>query len=170
VAFVHRCDLVRDVIDQRIGAISVLLDIGNHTTRERRNVIRLPGHLQICTDEVDAEMRPHCRTYRRRHRESDRAGGNRRSDPYVETEPIAKVQRRRAAQVSLGDLPSYVAVDVNVQARPHAKITSQQCGCALDDPTVVDEIEPFEESVVGHLALQLLDRPGAGRGRNLDPI
>jgi len=57
----HRGDLVCEVVDERIGAVAVLLDIGHDDVGQRRDMLGLAGHAEVGPDEVDVERRPHCR-------------------------------------------------------------------------------------------------------------
>ena len=70
-----------------------------------------------------------------------------------------------------GHHPSMFSLDsFGVEAAADPEVASQQRGSALHDPAIIDEVEPFEESVVGHLSLQLSNCPPTRRRYGLDPI
>src|SRR5450432_1639413 len=64
----------RDVIDKRIGAVSVLLDIRHDHTGQRRYILGLAGHAEIRTDQVDVELDPNRVTHQGGYGEADAAG------------------------------------------------------------------------------------------------
>lgn len=76
-------------------------------------------------------------------------------------EPIADVLSGSLAQFPRGNLARNGAVHVDVDRRPHSEVTRQQRSGALHDPSLIDDVEAFEQSVVCHLALQLRQRPSA---------
>lgn len=87
---------VRDVIGQRIGPVSMLLHIGHDDGGQRRDVLRIPGHKEIFSDEIDVEGGP----FRIPHEDLDGKAGTAsiRERPWradLEAEPIADVQGGR---------------------------------------------------------------------------
>jgi hypothetical protein len=115
--------------------------------------------------EIDVEGRPLRIPHEGLHGKADTAGiCERPRSADLETEPVAKIQGGRLAEVRLGNLPSHVAVQVNVDSPPAADVAGEQRGRAFDDPALVDEVEALRQPVVGHLPLQLLERPAAPGG------
>ena len=95
---------------------------------------------------------------------------DRSSTADLELEPVADVRGRSTPQFLFRHLPGCLAIEIDVKASSHADVTGEECGRPLDDPSVVDEVEPLEQTVVGNLALQLLQRPPAFPGRHLEPV
>ena len=154
--------LVRGMIDKRIGPVPMLLHIGHDHTGQRRDVLRVAGHAEILSDEIDVEGGPLRIPHEGLHGKADTAGIRerpRRAD--LEAEPVAKVQGGRLAEVRHGNLPSHLTVEVNVDSPPDTDVTSEQRGRAFDDPALVGEVEALQQPVVRHLPLQLLERPAA---------
>jgi hypothetical protein len=50
------------------------------------------------------------------------------------------------------------------------KVAGEQRGRTFDDPVVVEQVEAFEQSVVGDLSLQLLRCPRSGLGCRVEAI
>ena len=122
--------------------VSMLLHIGHDHAGQRRDVLRVAGHAEILSDEIDVEGGPLRIPHEGLHGKADTAGIRerpRRAD--LETEPVAKVQGGRLAEVRHGNLPSHLAVEVNVDSPPDADFTGEQRGRAFDDPALVDEVE-----------------------------
>lgn len=158
-----RDDLVGDVVDQWVGAVAVLFDIGHDDPCQRRRRLGLAGHAQVRTDEVDVELRPF--------------GGpdvGDRWQPYtlgaiaygtagadLEPEPVADVAASGFAQFRLGYLAGAGPVHVDIDRRSDAEVASQECRGSLDDPSVVDRVETFEQTVVGELPLEVWQSPAA---------
>ena len=98
-------------------SMAVRLHIGHDHAGQRRDVLRVAGHAEILSDEVDVEGCPLRIPHEGLHGKADTAGTCER--PWradLETEPVADVQGGRLAQVRLGNLPSHVAVEVNVDS------------------------------------------------------
>ena len=74
----------------------------------------------------------------------------------LESEPVADRRRSGTPQFLFSHLPGCLAIEIDVKASSHADVPGEECGRPLDDPSVVDEVEPFEQTVIGNLALQLL--------------
>ena len=87
----------------------------------------------------------------------------------LETEPVADVSCGGGTQVGFGLLVGGLAVDVDVEASADADVAGQQGSGALEDPALVGEVETFEQSVVGELALQLCQCPATGCSHGLQP-
>lgn len=50
--------LVGDVIDEGIGPVAVLFDIGHDDASQWRHILGLTGHAQVRPDEVDVKLGP----------------------------------------------------------------------------------------------------------------
>ena len=74
------------------------------------------------------------------------------------------VQGGCLAEVRPGNLPSHLAVEVNVESPSDANVAGEQRGRAFDDPALVDEIEALQQPILGQLPLELLERPAAPGG------
>jgi hypothetical protein len=95
----------------------MLLHIGHDYAGQRRDVLRVAGHAEIFSDEVDVESGPLCIPHEGLHGKADTAGIRER--PWradLEAEPIADVQGGRLTQVRLGNLSSHLAVEINVDS------------------------------------------------------
>ena len=163
----YRAGLVRDMIDKRIGPVAMLLHIGHDHAGQRRNILRLAGHAEILADEIDVECSPLRIPHEGLHGKADTTSIHerpRRAD--LEAEPVAKAQGGRLAEVRHGNLPSHLAVEVNVESPPDPDVTGEQRGRTFDDPALVDEVEALQQPVIRHLPLELLERPAAPGGEN----
>jgi hypothetical protein len=89
--------------------------------------------------------------------------------PQLEPEPVAKVGIGGQAQVSFDDLTLRCPIHVDVDRGSHCYIAGEESSGTLEDPSVIDEVEPFEQTVICHLPLKLLERPATclGEGRKL---
>ena len=113
----YRSDLIRDVIDKRIDPVSMLLDIRHDHAGQRRDVLRVAGHAEILSEEINVKGCPFRISHEDPHGEAGTAGICQR--PWradLEAEPVANVQGGRLAQVGLGNLPSHLAVEVDVDS------------------------------------------------------
>jgi hypothetical protein len=54
----YRAGFIRDVIGKRIGPVSMLLHIGHDYAGQRRDILRVAGHAEIFSHEVDVESGP----------------------------------------------------------------------------------------------------------------
>jgi hypothetical protein len=163
----NRADFIRDMIDKRIGPVSMLLYIGHDHASQWRDVLRVAGHAEILSDEIDVKGCPLRIPHEGLHRKAGTAGTCQwpwRAD--LEAEPVANLQGGRPAQVRLCNFPGHLAVQVNVDSPPDADVTGEQRCRAFDDPALIDEVEALQQPVVRHLPLELLERPAALGGEN----
>jgi hypothetical protein len=116
------------MIDQRIGSVAALVDFRDDAARQGRDVIRLPGHTEVGTDQVDVELDPGRRPDDGGNRETEGLLAARRH-PDFEAKPIAHVQGRGPAQVCLGYFSPHFPVQVDVEAAAHPKVAGEQSGC-----------------------------------------
>ena len=133
----YRTGLVRDMIDKRIGPVAMLLHIGHDHAGQWRNILRLAGHAEVLADEIDVECGPLRIPHEGLHGKADTTGIHerpRRAD--LEAEPVAKVQGGRLAEVRHGNLPSHLAVEVNVESPPDPDVTGERRGRTFDDPAL----------------------------------
>jgi hypothetical protein len=91
VALIHCRHLVGDVVDQRVGAVAVLGDLGHDPARQRRHGFGLAGHRQALANQVDAEPDPRRRADPRRNCQPYGRGGDRRADTDLEAEPVPDI-------------------------------------------------------------------------------
>src|SRR5206468_2937140 len=107
-------------------------------------------HAQVRSDQIDVELHPDGRADERPHRETDasRSVDYRKGGAYLEPEPVPDVLVSCLTQLRFGNLACRLAVHVDVEAATHADVARQQSRRALDDPGVVDEIQPFQQAVV----------------------
>jgi len=102
----------------------MLLDIRHDHAGQRRDVLRVAGHAEIVSDEINVKGCPFRISHEDPHGEAGTAGICQR--PWradLEAEPVANVQGGRLAQVGLGNLPSHLAVEVDVDSPPDADVT-----------------------------------------------
>ena len=71
----------------------------------------------------------------------------------LEPEPVADVGDCSSPQFLLGDLPGHLAVGVHVQTCAHADVAGEERRRPLDDPSVVEQVQPLDQAVVRDLAL-----------------
>lgn len=91
VALKGRYDLVGDVIDERIGAVAPLLEVGHCHPGERRDVLRIPRHPDVRADQVDSELLPERRSHVVARTLTSRA---RRAAAPLTIQPSSKTYRR----------------------------------------------------------------------------
>ena len=124
----------------------------------------MTGELDALGDEVDLEGGPESDADERLHLGASGLGArcvdlHRGSD--LEGHPVADVEGGGLAEQPLRLRDRAGPVDVEVNGVPHRDPAGQQGGGPLDHPPAVDPIEPLDELVVGVLALQVCQRPGA---------
>ena len=122
------------------------IPVGHNHTGQRGDVLWVAGHAEILSDEIDVKGGPLCIPHEVLHGKADTAGTCER--PWradLEAEPVADVHSGRPAQVRLGDLPSHVAVEVNVDSPPDADVAGKQRGRAFDDPALIDKVEALQQ-------------------------
>jgi hypothetical protein len=160
------------VVDQRVGAIPVLLDLRHDDTGECRHVFGLTGHPHVGPDDVDEELRPGRRPDGGGHREADAAGtiGGLLAGAGLKIEPVADVLRCGLSELALGHPRHRVAKDIDIDGRSHSEVAREQRRGPLDDPTLIRPVEAFEQPVVRHLALELRQRPSTGLGFRLQLV
>ncbi len=167
----HRGKLVCDVVDQRVGAVSVLLDAGHEDPGQGRDVVGPPGHPQVLASQVDVEGHPHRGADYRRHRQAGRRSGcDRLGRADVETEPVPDVVLRGCPQLRFCALGRLRTVEIDIDSGPDAQIPCQQRGRPFDDPLVISQVQALQQPVVGDLALELRQRPPAAGGEGLKPV
>ncbi len=88
----------------------------------------------------------------------------------LEAEPVASVVDRRPAERGLRGFSLHLQVEVNIESSAHAKVAGEKGGSSFDDPSVVSEVKPLYQPVVGDLPLQLLQGPSPLFGRFLEPV
>lgn len=88
----------------------------------------------------------------------------------LEPEPVSNVAASRSSEVCLGDFRLLRPVHVDIDGRPHAQITRKQGRGTFKDPSVVDQVEPLKQAVIGHLPLQLHQRPLALPCQRTQPV
>ena len=103
-------------------------------------------------------------------RKPDGITSDRRPTADFETEPIAKVKGHRSSQFVLRHLPRDIAIEVDVETSTDADIPGEERGGTLDDPSIVNEVEPLDEAVISNLPLKLLQRPSTVFGCSLEPV
>jgi hypothetical protein len=163
VALVGRSGLVSHVVDDRVGPIAALFDVGHHTSREWRYVVGLVSHAEIGADEIDVEPHPLGSPDAGHDAETDGSLGDRLGRTHLKGHPV-DVEHGGFAYGCLRDLRRRFPVEVDVETSPHADLPSKEGSRPLQDPPVVDEVEALEDSVVRELPLELLDGPSRRRG------
>jgi hypothetical protein len=145
VSLEYRGKLVSDVVDQRVGAVSVLLDAGHKDTGKGWYVVGPPGHPQVLASQIHVEGHPHRGADYRRHRQAGRRSGcDRLGRADVETEPVADVALCGCPQLRFCALARLRAVEIDIDSGPDAEIPCQQRGRPLDDPLVVGKVQAFQ--------------------------
>ena len=132
----------------------------------------LPGHDYLGPDQVDVELRPYGRADICLCREA-RPGSAVCHCPRwtnLEAKPVTDFCVRRITQIALRGLALDVAEHIDVDRRPHPEVPGEECSGALHYPSLVDEVEAFEQAVVRHLALELRKRPSTVLGRILELV
>jgi len=158
----YRGKLVRDVVDQRLGKVSVLLDAGHEDRGKGRDVVGPPGHPQVLASQVDVKRHPHRGADYRRHRQTGRSSGcDRLGGADLETEPVADVVLRGCPQLRFCGLGRLRTVEIDIDSGPDAEIPCQQRGRPFDDPLVVGQVQALQQPVVGDLPLELRQWPPA---------
>ena len=148
-------DLVGHVVDERVDAVAVLFNVGHEDPGERWDRLRVPGHVQVGADEINAELGPDCRADERRDGEADapvstgfRAPiSNRNQSPMS----CAAAARRSASAVTRASA-RYRSMSTVARA---PRSPRQQRGGTFHDPAVVDQVQPLEQPVVRELPLEL---------------
>lgn len=120
----HRHDFVRDMVDEGVGTITVLLYVRHNDPRQRRNVVGLPSHHQLGADDIDIELRPDCRADKGGYRDTgtDRSWCNGASYSDFKSEPIADFARHGITQLGLRNLEGGSAINVNIHGGSHTNI------------------------------------------------
>lgn len=103
-------------------------------------------------------------------REPDSDAADRGSGADVEPEPVADVSGGGVTEVGFGGGEGDLAVEVDVEGAAGAEFACHERGCAFDDPVRVEQVEPFEQAVVGDVALKLRYGPAAGSRQGLQPV
>ena len=163
----YRAGLVRNVVGKRVGPVSMLLHIGHDHAGQRRDLLRVAGHAEICfADEIGVEGGPLRVSHEGLHGKADTAGTceSGRGGPISKRNQSPMSRAAGLAQVRLGYIQGHVAVEINVDGPRVADVTGEQRGRAFDDPALADEVEALQQPVVGHLPLELLERPAAPGG------
>ena len=110
----------------------MLLYIGHDHVRQRRDVLRGTGHTEILSDEIDVKGRPLRIPHEGLQGKADTAGiCERPRSADLETDPVAKVEGGRLVEVRSGNLPSHLAVEVNVDRPLDAVVAGQQAVAPL---------------------------------------
>src|SRR5580692_3284655 len=124
VALHGRRNLVSDVIDQRIGAIPALRDVGHVDLCERRNLVWFTEHVEIGADKIHAELCPHCLPDKCRDVEAHSGDplSDRAAWPDLEAKPITDVACCRLTKICLGGVHALGSVDIDVNGCPYAEV------------------------------------------------
>lgn len=167
-----RDNLVRDMIDQRVGAVTVLFDAGHRQLHKRRHVIGGTGHADIGSYEVDVEVRPWCVADVCGDRQPNASGDDRdrTRESDLETEPVADVASHGFAKMRLSRSWCAFQIQVDVESAARTDLTGEQGRRTFDDPRIVEGIQAFQEAVVGRLPLQLRHRPRSVCGEHFESI
>jgi len=124
----------------------VLFDVRDRHAGERRDLFRLPRHRHVASDDVDVKGSPARSSHKRGHGKTDTGSSIDRwpRSADLETKPVANVVRGGDPQLILGDVLAGVTVHVDVNRAADSDVASEQRRCALHDPTLVLEIQPFQ--------------------------
>src|ERR1039457_2067841 len=139
----------------------MLLDIRNVDVRQGWDRLWLGGHAKVAAHEIDLVSRPLglsdvCRDWK-----CDASTSQRQPPADLEAEPVAEFEVSCNTEVLVGGVRRSLPREINVDSRPKGESPRQKCGGPLDDPALIDPVEPFEEPVVGKLSLKLRERPSA---------
>jgi len=167
---IGRGHFVCDMIHQGVGLIAVLRNVRYHPPRQRRHRLWLARHAQTRANEVDMEPRPGCGTDHRVNRKPNSGVSHSGTGADLKLEPVPDIDCNRTAQVRLREMPDFLTVNVDIESSPGPEVTCQQGGRSLDDPAIIDQVQPFEQSVVSNLPLKLGERPAAVLGGQLQPV
>lgn len=116
-------------------------------------------YAKVEAGQIHVKFCPCCLSNGCYDRESNTVVSDWSGDSYVEDEPVIQINICGASQISFRDFLRVCSIHIDVETPSYSEISRKQGRCTLDNPTIVDEVEPFEKTVISHLSLELLNGP-----------